>query len=310
MRRRLLPLAVLGCLLTALLYAPVARRVRAARLLSALADQSASATKSPLVETDLVLPAVRARSVLASTSVRQARRRTGACARCALPGIDERRLVPSRASSHVRPVVLTPELRDLTDYRITRQGSSIIDDSVRYLSARKDVVTSPRVGLLGFSFAGGLALVAASESGLANHLVVRRQRWRTPRSRPLYALLGRDEIETVHGLQQLKAPIRPGRPDPRHLEYFVDHRSATPCAPRSALAPRRQAGGAFARLPARHPSPAKKLYQRLESGRLREFRPRLEAILTERRASCPSSRRAPDRADWRAGLSLTVRPTR
>jgi dienelactone hydrolase len=82
-------------------------------------------------------------------------------------GIDERRLVPFvRELARAGLVVLTPALDDLVDYRIDARSVGELGDSVKYLAARADIVDSDRVGLLGFSFGGGLALLAAGEPGV------------------------------------------------------------------------------------------------------------------------------------------------
>src|SRR5262249_13185667 len=83
--------------------------------------------------------------------------------------IEEPRLV--RFSSELASagaVVLTPELSELADYRVTRSGAEVLGESVRTLSKRCPAGT--RVGLLGFSFAGGLALLAALDGGVSSHL--------------------------------------------------------------------------------------------------------------------------------------------
>ncbi|HET9933243.1 MAG TPA: hypothetical protein VFQ35_21210 [Polyangiaceae bacterium] len=86
-------------------------------------------------------------------------------------GIDERRLVPFvRALARSGFVVLTPELSELADYRLTWDSVERIRAAVLFLSSRRDWTANERPGLLGFSFAGGLALVAASEASLAGHL--------------------------------------------------------------------------------------------------------------------------------------------
>jgi dienelactone hydrolase len=67
-------------------------------------------------------------------------------------------------------VVLTPELADLADYRITADSADRIAESVRWLADREDLVAGGRVGLLGFSFAGGLSLLAAGEPDVGRRL--------------------------------------------------------------------------------------------------------------------------------------------
>lgn len=75
-------------------------------------------------------------------------------------GIDEPRLGRfSRALAASGLVVLTPRIEALTDYRIDAASVPTIDVATRTLASR---LGRPRVGLMGFSFAGGLALVAAS----------------------------------------------------------------------------------------------------------------------------------------------------
>ena len=86
-------------------------------------------------------------------------------------GIDEKRLVPfARELARSGFVVLTPELAELADYRLTRDSVDRIRDSVLFLSSRRDWVVGERPGLIGFSFAGGLSLVAASEPALAGRV--------------------------------------------------------------------------------------------------------------------------------------------
>lgn len=116
-------------------------------------------------------------------------------------GIDERRLVAfARGLADAGFVVLTPELEELADYRFSRRTEEELAESVRYLSSRSDRVIGPRVGLLGFSFAGGLSLVAAQEADIGARLA-----WVA--SVGGYHDLGRvlrffleNQVETPHGL--------------------------------------------------------------------------------------------------------------
>lgn len=82
-------------------------------------------------------------------------------------GINEPRLV--RFARHLAVLgchVLTPELRDLSEYEVTSKGVDVLSASVRYLSEE----SREQVGLIGFSFAGGLALMAAQDSELSRDL--------------------------------------------------------------------------------------------------------------------------------------------
>jgi dienelactone hydrolase len=177
-KRAALAFAVISLALAALAWQPVDRHWHAAHLLTSLANAPpASSTEalpsSDLVETDLVIPqegrTLRARCYRLAS----ANRGHGLVVAHGVhhKGIDERRLVPfARALAREGLVVLTPELRDLADYRITLSGADDIEASVLYLSQRRDWVDGPRVGVLGFSFAGGLSLVAASRPALRDRL--------------------------------------------------------------------------------------------------------------------------------------------
>jgi pimeloyl-ACP methyl ester carboxylesterase len=66
----------------------------------------------------------------------------------------------ARALAGAGVLVMTPELQDLADYRVTVRTIDIIGDSAVVLSRRMDRT----VGVIGLSFAGGLALLAANRS--------------------------------------------------------------------------------------------------------------------------------------------------
>jgi dienelactone hydrolase len=75
-------------------------------------------------------------------------------------GIDEPRLVSfatAIASCGLR--VLTPELPGIKDYHVDRSSVQVIGESARWFAAQ----TNGPVGVLGLSFSGGLALVAAND---------------------------------------------------------------------------------------------------------------------------------------------------
>jgi dienelactone hydrolase len=85
-------------------------------------------------------------------------------------GIDGRLVPFARALARSGLVVLTPALDDLADYRIDARTVGELSDSVTYLSERRDLVDEQRVGLLGVSFGGGLALLAAGEPATRDRL--------------------------------------------------------------------------------------------------------------------------------------------
>ena len=66
----------------------------------------------------------------------------------------------ARALAGAGVLVMTPELQDLADYRVTARTIDVIGDSAIVLSRRMDRT----VGVIGLSFAGGLALLAADRS--------------------------------------------------------------------------------------------------------------------------------------------------
>jgi pimeloyl-ACP methyl ester carboxylesterase len=84
------------------------------------------------------------------------------------PGMDEPRL---RSFAHLMAahgyLVLTPQVDELANYSITRNSAVVIGDAVHELARRSG---APRVGLLGLSFSGGMALIAASQPEVARQL--------------------------------------------------------------------------------------------------------------------------------------------
>jgi pimeloyl-ACP methyl ester carboxylesterase len=74
--------------------------------------------------------------------------------------MDEPRLMNfARAMASCGLRVLTPQLPGIADYRVDRNSVQVIGDSARWFAEQ----TGGRVGVLGLSFSGGLALVATSE---------------------------------------------------------------------------------------------------------------------------------------------------
>lgn len=201
---------VLGVLLATLLvgWAPAARHVRAAEFLQRLATQ-APATNAPRIATeDLTVPGkngpIRARLYYQAGAAPS--RGIVVAHGVHYKGIDERRLVPFvRALCESGLTVLTPELSDLADYRITASGADVIRDSVRYLTSRQDHVAGDQVGVLGFSFAGGLALVAAQDPSTAAHVSSVTSVGGYHDLRRVLRFLIHDEIETPRGVVHQKA---------------------------------------------------------------------------------------------------------
>lgn len=86
-------------------------------------------------------------------------------------GLDEPRLVDF--AGHLasrRLAVLTVEMPDLLNYRITPRTTDMIEDSAAWLADRSDLARGGRVGLVGISFSGGLSVSAAGRPGLEDRL--------------------------------------------------------------------------------------------------------------------------------------------
>jgi dienelactone hydrolase len=82
--------------------------------------------------------------------------------------IDEPRLVNfSRALAGAGIEVITPELKDLADYHVVPRSIDVIGVSAGFL---KDRLHASKVGILGLSFAGGLALLAATRPEYAENI--------------------------------------------------------------------------------------------------------------------------------------------
>lgn len=86
-------------------------------------------------------------------------------------GIDEPRLYNLAIQmAQVGLVVLTPEMPDLARYAITARTTDMIEDAGRWLAGLPRYARDGRVGLVGISFSGGLAAVAAGRPGLRDHV--------------------------------------------------------------------------------------------------------------------------------------------
>jgi pimeloyl-ACP methyl ester carboxylesterase len=82
--------------------------------------------------------------------------------------IEEPRLVNfSRALAGAGIEVMTPELKDLADYHVVPRVIDVIGISTAIL---KKQLGAPKVGILGLSFAGGLALLAATKPEYADNI--------------------------------------------------------------------------------------------------------------------------------------------
>ena len=265
--------------------APLRRRLRAYEFLTALAGGT-QASGEAVTQTGLTIPgrfgAIRARLY------RRADFERGPGIVVAhgvhYRGIDERRLVPfARQLARAGRVVLTPELSELSDYRLTQQGVNVIEDATLFLSQRRDLVNDRKVGVMGFSFAGGLALVAAGAKSLEDRVEYVTSVGGHHDLRRVLRFLLTDRIDTPSGPRTSPAHeyglvvLIYG-----HLQHFVDEsdRAAVADAFRHWLREERPLARKAA---ARIATPrGTALFERLERSRLRELAPELERVLAAR----------------------------
>jgi dienelactone hydrolase len=86
-------------------------------------------------------------------------------------GIDEPRLTKlARDFAATGIAVVTPELPDLLEYRITPPLADLIEDAAAWASGQRSLAPDGRVGLVGISFSGGLSVVAAGRETLRHRL--------------------------------------------------------------------------------------------------------------------------------------------
>jgi hypothetical protein len=87
-------------------------------------------------------------------------------------GIDEPRLVTlARRLAEANVTVVTPDILELSRFEITPILTDRIEDAARWLATQSGLAPSGRIGLMGVSFSGGLAVVAAGRPSLRNHLL-------------------------------------------------------------------------------------------------------------------------------------------
>lgn len=88
-------------------------------------------------------------------------------------GLDEPRLAATSARlAQTGLTVITAPLPDLREYRITGRATDQIEDVALWVADRPELAPTGKVGLLGVSFAGGLAVVAAGRPSLRDRVDV------------------------------------------------------------------------------------------------------------------------------------------
>ncbi|MEO9236156.1 MAG: hypothetical protein ABI421_22640 [Polyangiaceae bacterium] len=158
MRARIGALALL--VIVAALWSPVSRHVRAGRLLTRFADTSATYPDIDITSFTLDTPNGPTRAKMYSPHGS-----SNLPGMVVIPGVhhlgvDEPRLERfASAISASGIMVMTPEIKELTDYRIEPKSIATIGAAATELSKRID---RKGVGVMGLSFAGGLSLLAAA----------------------------------------------------------------------------------------------------------------------------------------------------
>src|SRR5438874_4806610 len=86
-------------------------------------------------------------------------------------GIDEPRLVDlARDLSATGVNVVTPDIPELMQYRLTGRVTDTIEHAAVWLASRQDLSGGQRVGMIGVSFSGGLSIVAAGRDSLRHRV--------------------------------------------------------------------------------------------------------------------------------------------
>lgn len=86
-------------------------------------------------------------------------------------GVEEPRLVDlARDLAGTGVNVVTPEIPDLMQYRLTARVTDTIEHSAEWLAGRPDLSGGSPVGMIGVSFSGGLSIVAAGRPGLRHRV--------------------------------------------------------------------------------------------------------------------------------------------
>ena len=87
-------------------------------------------------------------------------------------GIDEPRLIAfARGLAGSRVLVVTPEIPELLRFEITPLLTERIEHAALWLSSMSSLAPGGRIGLMGISFSGGLAIVAAGRPSLQHRLL-------------------------------------------------------------------------------------------------------------------------------------------
>ena len=157
-------------------------------------------------------------------------------------GIEDPRLIAlARQLAATGVAVLTPEVRDLTEYRVTASATNAIEDAAVWMLTQPDRFGRHPIGLIGVSFSGGLAIVAAGRPSL--------------RERTAYVLSFGGHGNLPRVLRYLCTGIEPAasgttsaeRPPHDYALAIVLHQAAELAVPQDQIGPLRNAIELFLR---------------------------------------------------------------
>jgi len=101
-------------------------------------------------------------------------------------GIEEPRLVDlARKLAEADVIVVTPDIPELARFEITPLLTDRIEDAAVWLATESGLAPAGRIGLMGISFSGGLAVVAAGRPSLRDRLLY------------VFSFGGHDDLPTV-----------------------------------------------------------------------------------------------------------------
>jgi hypothetical protein len=180
-------------------------------------------------------------------------------------GISEPRLVSlARELAATGVIVVTPEIEDLTNYRVTPRATDAIEDAALWMVSRQDLFGATPIGLIGVSFSGGLSIVAAGRAALREHVAY------------VLSFGGHGNLPRVlrylcTGLEPAVGGETPRRRQPHDYALAVlAHQAAHHAVPEEQMVPLRQAIETFLQASAlwrTSPTEATRLF---ETARLRE----------------------------------------
>ena len=165
--------ALIALVLVLLGWHPARSHLRAASLLARFSEDDAATTPSfvadlirhPTSERDTTIAGTRARLYVPSDLPDSEAPGLVLVHGVHWKGIDDPRLQHfARTLAASGLAVLTPQIQELTDYRVDPASIVTIGESARQYAAQRGARS---VGVLGLSFAGGLSLIAASEPAYA-----------------------------------------------------------------------------------------------------------------------------------------------